>query len=255
MARRLSTTERDPATAHPSEANGGEERPEAPETSQSADSSTSSSRTLDRLFNLVDPEKGADRSALGSQGPHHEEGADVPDSQNQSTRDPQTASASPTTTTAPWGLRTAQLNREHGQLWARLPGGPDQAFVVRPAPGVDLDFIEEMSNDGYVALVEITPTTQSPATQERAAEGSPTHSSEAPAAEALVVGILQTRAPHTAKFQAQELSFEGVKQITLRSGRAALRLSSDGSLELLGTRISAASRGVLRLVGRALRLN
>ncbi|MEZ4311015.1 MAG: hypothetical protein R3F14_23480 [Polyangiaceae bacterium] len=41
----------------------------------------------------------------------------------------------------------------------------------------------------------------------------------------------------------------------LRAGRAALRLREDGDVELVGSRISAASRGLFRIVGRILRLN
>lgn len=72
---------------------------------------------------------------------------------------------------------------------------------------------------------------------------------------ALVIGVLQTRLPETLRIEAQKLELTGREEITLRSGRAGLRLKADGSVELVGARISAASRGLLRLVGKALRLN
>jgi hypothetical protein len=39
------------------------------------------------------------------------------------------------------------------------------------------------------------------------------------------------------------------------AGRGAIRIRGDGDIEIVGSRISAASRGLFRLVGRILRLN
>ena len=51
------------------------------------------------------------------------------------------------------------------------------------------------------------------------------------------------------------LTIDAAEELVLRAGRAALRLREDGDVELVGSRISAASRGLFRLVGRILRLN
>jgi hypothetical protein len=96
---------------------------------------------------------------------------------------------------------------------------------------IDRNFLESAREDGQLALLQV------------GARG------------AVVVGVVQTRAPARLSFTADELELTANKRLTLRSGRAALRLTSDGAVELLGTRISATSRGVLRLLGRALRLN
>lgn len=71
----------------------------------------------------------------------------------------------------------------------------------------------------------------------------------------LVVGILQTKRPQKLTLQAEKVELLGSRSITLKSGRAALELRADGSVELLGTRIAATSRGVMKFIARALRLN
>lgn len=71
----------------------------------------------------------------------------------------------------------------------------------------------------------------------------------------VVVGVLQTRLPREVHLAADEIHFEAARELVLRAGRAALRLREDGDVELVGSRISAASRGLFRLVGRILRLN
>ncbi len=72
---------------------------------------------------------------------------------------------------------------------------------------------------------------------------------------ALVVGVLQTRRPRELRLQAGTVSIEGEREVLIRAGRAAIRLREDGDIEIVGSRISAASRGLFRLVGRILRLN
>jgi hypothetical protein len=47
---------------------------------------------------------------------------------------------------------------------------------------------------------------------------------------------------------------EGEREILLRSGRGAIRIREDGDIEVVGSRISAASRELFRIVGRLLRL-
>lgn len=166
---------------------------------------------LERLFDIVDPGE-----APAPAAPSPEGASQAPIKGSSENR----------------GLRTAQLRRVDGQWTASLLGQPATNFPAVAAPGVDLDFVVEKSEDGHVVLVDISESQ-----------------------EALVVGVLQTRAPQKATIRAEELSLEGTRQVTIRSGRAALRLDANGSLELLGSHISAASRGLLRLVGRALRLN
>jgi hypothetical protein len=70
-----------------------------------------------------------------------------------------------------------------------------------------------------------------------------------------VVGMLQTRIPEITKLQGRNIEINATDSLTLKSGRAGLRFRADGDVELVGSRISAASRGLLRLVGKALRLN
>jgi hypothetical protein len=71
----------------------------------------------------------------------------------------------------------------------------------------------------------------------------------------VVVGVLATRLPREVFVRGETIHVEAEREILLRAGRAALRLREDGDVELGGSRISAASRGLFRLVGRILRLN
>ena len=72
---------------------------------------------------------------------------------------------------------------------------------------------------------------------------------------ALVVGVLQTRIPAELTIKADKIHLEGAQEVLLRSGRGAMRIRQDGDVEIIGSRISAMSRGLFRLVGRVLRLN
>ncbi|MEM6791621.1 MAG: hypothetical protein AAF715_29150 [Myxococcota bacterium] len=72
---------------------------------------------------------------------------------------------------------------------------------------------------------------------------------------AAVVGVVQTQRPHHLRLEAGRVEVEGREELLLRSGRAAIRLRPDGDVELVGSRVSAVSRGLFRLVGRVLRLN
>jgi len=71
----------------------------------------------------------------------------------------------------------------------------------------------------------------------------------------LVVGVVQTCVPEELKLSAKRILIEGDQEVLMRSGRAAMRVRQDGDVELVGSRISAMSRGLFRLVGRVLRLN
>ena len=70
-----------------------------------------------------------------------------------------------------------------------------------------------------------------------------------------VVGVLQCRRPEKLKITAETVEIEAEREVVFRSGKSALRLREDGEIDLVGSRISAASRGLFRLVGRMLRLN
>jgi hypothetical protein len=97
-------------------------------------------------------------------------------------------------------------------------------------PGLEVELLEEVAELGGMVLVE---------------EGPPP----------LVVGVLQTRRPRELKLTAGTVTIEGEHEVMIRAGRAAIRLREDGDIEIVGSRISAASRGLFRLVGRILRLN
>lgn len=71
----------------------------------------------------------------------------------------------------------------------------------------------------------------------------------------LVVGVVHSKPPSKLRFAAEEIELDASRELLLRSGSAALRLRSSGDVELVGSRISAVSRGVMRLIGRLLRLN
>jgi hypothetical protein len=71
----------------------------------------------------------------------------------------------------------------------------------------------------------------------------------------VIVGVVQTRVPREVTLKASTITLEAEREILLRAGRSALRLREDGDVELVGSRIVTASRGLLRLVGKMLRLN
>lgn len=71
----------------------------------------------------------------------------------------------------------------------------------------------------------------------------------------VVVGVVQTAVPEELTLKAKRIHIEGEQEVLIRSGRGAMRVRQDGDVELVGSRISAMSRGLFRLVGRVLRLN
>lgn len=71
----------------------------------------------------------------------------------------------------------------------------------------------------------------------------------------LVIGVIATHKPKKLKLDADTIELLASRSLLLRVGRAALELRQDGNIEIVGSRISAASRGLFRLVGRMLRLN
>lgn len=130
------------------------------------------------------------------------------------------------------GLRTARVIAVEGRrATVALRGGhaPVDATI---APDVEADLIAEAAAHKESALVEV------------AEDG-----------EVLVVGLVQTRRPRDVRVTGEKIVIEAEREVLLRAGRAALRLREDGDVELVGSRISAASRGLFRIVGRILRLN
>ena len=126
-------------------------------------------------------------------------------------------------------LRVARvLSVTKGAALVEWRGGAQVPALL--APGVDASLIEQAAADREVVLVE---------------EGTPP----------LVVGVLQTRPPREIRLKAGSVTLEGEREVLIRAGRAAIRLREDGDIEIVGSRISAASRGLFRLVGRILRLN
>jgi hypothetical protein len=100
------------------------------------------------------------------------------------------------------------------------------------APEVDPDIVADAIANGDSVLVECA-------------------AGEAP----MVVGVVQTRRPREIRLRAATVHIEGDEEVLLRSGRGAVRIREDGDIEVVGSRISAASRGLFRIVGRLLRLN
>lgn len=71
----------------------------------------------------------------------------------------------------------------------------------------------------------------------------------------IIVGVLQTRIPDELVLKGRTITIEAEDEVTLRAGPSAMRLRKDGEVEVVGSRIAMASRGLFRVVGRILRLN
>src|SRR6185369_3935716 len=106
------------------------------------------------------------------------------------------------------------------------------SFLAAVAPEVDRALLNQALLDGQMLLSEWPE------------RGTP-----------LVVGVVHSKPPSKLRFSAEEIEIDASRELLLRSGGAALRLRSSGDVELVGSRISAVSRGVMRLIGRLLRLN
>jgi hypothetical protein len=142
------------------------------------------------------------------------------------------AAARPEGGALPTGLRSAELVALGSSGTSVRLRGVTAAIEAVVAPEVEMAFLENARREGQRVLVEIEP-------------------GHVP----VIVGVLQTRLPERVKLEARVIEIDAKESLTLRSGRAGLRLRKDGDVELIGTRISAASRGLMRLVGRVLRLN
>ena len=129
-------------------------------------------------------------------------------------------------------LRTARVESLAGaDVMIRVRGarGPIRAVIDED---VDRSLIARAAAGGDRVLVETTP-------------------GSAP----VIVGVIQTRAPERLEIRARDVVIEAENEVVIRSGRAAARLRQDGDVELQGSRIALASRGLFRIVGRILRLN
>jgi hypothetical protein len=129
-------------------------------------------------------------------------------------------------------LRTARVSRITGSSVELVIRGRDGAVEATIDEGVDSELIARAMAIGDRVLVEITQ-------------------GEAP----VIVGVVQTRVPTRLELKAQDIVIEAEREVLIRSGRAAARLRQDGEVELVGSRILTASRGLFRIVGRVLRLN
>jgi len=152
-------------------------------------------------------------------------GALAPDSEPEPARAPHRRASTP-------ALRTARIVALDGRN-ARIAFRQSPAEVhASVALDVELELVEEAAAHKDAVLVESD------------GENEP-----------VIVGVLQTRRPREVHVTGEKIVIEGSREVLLRSGRAALRLREDGDIEIVGSRISAASRGLFRLVGRILRLN
>jgi hypothetical protein len=129
-------------------------------------------------------------------------------------------------------MRTARVAHVDGRKAMILFRGKQAPVEAEIAPEVDPELVSDALASGDAVLVE-------------QCEG------ELP----LVVGRLQTKKPREIHLRAATVHIEGDQEVLLRSGRGAVRIREDGDIEVLGSRISAASRGLFRIVGRMLRLN
>jgi hypothetical protein len=133
---------------------------------------------------------------------------------------------------APPALRTARVLAVEGRKAKIAWRGSSAEVTAALAPEVERDLIEEAAAHKDAVLVEVDGDQQP-----------------------VVVGVVQTRRPREVRVTGEKVVIEGSREVLLRAGRAALRLREDGDVELVGSRISAASRGLFRIVGRILRLN
>jgi hypothetical protein len=133
---------------------------------------------------------------------------------------------------APPMLRTARVvSMAPGKIEIAFRGTP-RSIAAELGDGVDRELVALAMKNRDVVLVEW-------------AEG----------ATPVVVGVVQTRIPAEISLKADKITIEAEQELTLRSGTAAMRLREDGDVEVVGSRIAIASRGLFRLVGRMLRLN
>ena len=129
-------------------------------------------------------------------------------------------------------MRTARVLRVDGLRATIALRGGHAEVEAEIAPEVEVEVIEAARANGEAVLVEASQ------------DGAP-----------VIVAALHTRRAREIHLKAETITLEGARELLLRAGRGALRIREDGDIEVVGTRISAASRGLFRIVGRILRLN
>lgn len=132
------------------------------------------------------------------------------------------------TVSLPIGLHVGALVSVTNRIASVLVEGARESAAL--AEHVDADFLSQALKDGQPVLL-----------QNRRNGG------------LIVLGVVQGKYP--SKIVGERVEIAGTSEVVVRSGKSALRLREDGVVDLIGARISASSRGLLRLVGRALRLN
>jgi hypothetical protein len=129
-------------------------------------------------------------------------------------------------------MRTAQPVAIKGKAVTLRVRGEKSPVAGELGPAVARELLKQAIVNGDAVIVECVP-------------------GETP----LVVGVLQTRIPEQITLRAKKIHIDADDEVLIRSGRGAMRIRQDGDVEIVGSRISAMSRGLFRLVGRVLRLN
>ena len=130
------------------------------------------------------------------------------------------------------GVRSARLLSHHERRAVVALRGDEEPREVPLDSEVDAVIVAEALETGERVLVEADET-----------------------GELAVVGVLRSRVPEKIVLRASVIELDADQELLLRSGKGALRIREDGDIEVVGSRISAASRGLFRLVGKMLRLN
>ncbi len=146
--------------------------------------------------------------------------------------EPEGAVTEPSAMRAAGELRLGVAEQLVGSLAVVRGRNEPQPRKVRIAPELEPELLKEAIRDRQLVVLE------------QGADGRES-----------IVAVLVTRRPSVLRLVADELELTARRSLRLRSGRAGMVLREDGNVELVGSRISAASRGVFRLVGRMLRLN
>jgi hypothetical protein len=130
------------------------------------------------------------------------------------------------------GVRSARLLSHNGRNAVVALRGDDEPREVPLDSEVDAAIVAEALETGERVLVEADEEGQ-----------------------LAVVGVLRSRVPEKLVLRANVIELDADQEVLLRSGKGAVRIREDGDIEVVGSRISAASRGLFRLVGKMLRLN
>jgi len=132
----------------------------------------------------------------------------------------------------PPALRTAHVVSMQGDFAKIRYRGSSTELLAEIDGGVDEAVVRRAMVNGDRVLLEVDPGLG-----------------------ATIVGVIQTRVPAEVELKGQRVVIEADEEVLVRAGRAALRLQQDGDIEVVGGRISAMSRGLLKLVGRMIRIS